>query len=478
MDRVRARFPFVAIWAGLAASIWAPSQGLSQGDAPFERLYRQAYEIRVRELGADHPDTVKSLVRLGALLRAHGRPGNAEQLLRRALATRRTSEAEDVEVLLELGETLLALGQDREAESYLIRALDRIESGTLGARTLLRIARLREARGDRGGARTAYQSALERFGEGGPLPPDAAEARATALNNLGLLLESEGDLADAEAMYRRSADAHREALGDGHPATAAVLANVAGLLALRGESAAAARLLEQSLAVIGAAYGPDHDDTARLRNRLGEVFETLGRFDEAETQYNAALSARNEPSPERGLVLADLGRLLGVRGDLARAEPALAEAVRQLEAEPSGLDLELAEAVDSYGAVLRAAGRLERAESAIRRALSIRERELGADHPEVALSQVGLAGVLHLRGDLNLARPLYLEALGILEGALGPDHPEVGETLYNLGHLERALGDLAGARAAFGRSVRILSAAYGPGDPFVAEIRDALRAVR
>ena len=192
---------------------------------------------------------------------------------------------------------------------------------------------------------------------------------------------------------------------------------------MRGNAAVAATLLERSVAVLRAAYGPRHHDTARLQNRLGEILEVLGRLDAAEAQYRAALAAWDEPYPERGLVLADLGRLAGVRGDVASAATTLAQAVRVLEPAEDQLAADLAEALDSYGSVLRASGRLDAAEPVLRRALAIRTRELGDSHPDVALSLVGLAGVLHLRGDLEQAGPLYRTALGIQEKAAGASPP-------------------------------------------------------
>lgn len=467
----------LAVCAGFA--IGTPWQGVcaEEGRAPFEPLYRQAYESRLRQLGPDHPDTVESLLRLGALLRAHGRAKDAEPLLRKALAALNRSGLPAEQALLELAETLAVLGQTAEAEDLYTRALGRGEPGEGDPRTALSIAALRNASGNVSGAKRAYLDALERFANAGPLTEDQRKTRAAALNDLGLLLESEGDLDDAETAYRQSADAHAEAFGNEHPGTAAARANLAGMLAMRGEAVAAATLLERALDVFRAAYGPRHDNTARLRSRLGEIYEVQGRFEEAEAEFLAVLAARPERSTSRGLALADLGRLAGVRGDFAAAETALSNAVGLLQPAVPPVAIDLAEALDSYGSVLRELGRLDEAQGVLRQALAIRERELGPSHSEVALTLVGLAGVLHLQGELGLAEPLYRRAIRIQEEALGPAHPEVGETLYNLAHLEQALGDLSAAKNSFRRSAEILSSAYGPNDPFVADIRAAIQAL-
>ena len=468
----------LAACAGFFAVTHWPAECEADQSVPFETLYRQAYELRLRQLGPGHPDTIASLVHLGALLRAHDRAEDAEPLLREALGARGRSVSADEELLVELAETLSALGRYAEAEAFFRRSLERAKPGGRSAQTLLKIADLRNGSGDSGGARRMYLGALEHFEEGSPLASDDRKAHASAMNELGLLLEAEGELEAAEAMYRRSAALHIDAFGNGHPATAVARANLAGMLAMRGDSLGAAELLERSLAVVRAAFGPRYDDTAKLHNRLGEIFEVLGRLDEAEEEYLAALAAWEEPSQSRGQALTDLGRLAGVREDFAAAETTLAEAVRILESAQPGFETELAEAFDSYGSVLRALGRLDEAERVLRKALAIRERELGVYHPDVALTLVGLAGVLHLREDLALAEPLYRKALRIQEETLGPAHPDVGETLYNLAHLSRARGDTAAARDGFERSAEILSKASGPDDPFVASIRATLRALR
>ncbi len=462
-------------WGWLAATL-SLGEVVAESRAPFENLYRDAYERRLQEHGPGHPRTTASLVRLAALLRSHGRVGVAEPLLRKALDDAVPSAS--AEVMVELAATLVALGRRSEAEGFYQRYLERTEPGGSSARALLKLAELRTAGGDSAGAMQAYRTALQHLAKVDSPSVDDRRVRAAALNELGTLLEADGALLAAEKAYRESAQAHARTFGDRHPATATVRANLASILALRGEASDAANLLEQSLEVIRTAFGPHHQDVAGLHNRLGEVYEVLDRLDDAEAQYLSALAAWHEPSPSRGLVLADLGRLAGVRDDAGTAETYLAEAVRHLRTAGAAFTVELAEAMNSYGSVLRDSGRLSEAEPLLSEALAVRQRELGESHPDVALSLVGLGGVFHLGGDLARAGSLYSRALGIQERTLGPDHPEVGETLYNLAYVWQSQGDTSGAREALERAAGILSAAYGPNDPFVLEIVTTLRGLR
>lgn len=477
MALVPPKFSLLPAMAGFAVGLLLPQHVVAADLVPFERLYRQAYEQRLRQLGAAHPKTVGSLIRLGALLAKQGRATDALPLLRRALAVSEESGAGVATASNELATALDALGQDREAEDLYLRSVELGGSGPRQASILLRIAALRATRGDHAGAIAACRDALAEFGEHeGQLREAGRRAYADALNQYGMLLESAGQ-GSAEAVYRRALAAYSQEYGERHPATAAAQANLAGVLASKGEVAAAAEAFETVLLTLEAAYDPLAPDPARVRNRLGEVYETQGRVADAEAAYRGALSAWPAPVAERGLVLANLGRLLGVRGDLDAAERTLNEAVAALEPHADSVTAELAEALNSLGSVLREQSRLGESESALRRALALREASLGPDHADTALTLVGLAGTLHLRGELPSARPLYLRALRIQEESLGPAHPEVGETLYNLAHLSLALGDVASAKAELARSLRILSAAYGSDDAFVAEIRAALRSL-
>lgn len=475
MALVPAKLWLLRAMAGIAVGLLSPQRMVAADLVPFEPLYRQAYEQRLRQLGAVHPKTVEGLIRLGALLAKQGRATDALPLLRQALAVSEERGEGVATASNELATALDVLGQGREAEDLYLRAVELGGSGPRRASTLLRIAELRATWGDHAGALTACRDALAEFEEHESVLGEAGRrVYADALNRYGMLLESAGE-GSAEAVYRRAVAANSQEFGAKHPATAAAQANLAGVLASKGDIAAAAEFFETALLTLEAAYDPLTRETARVRNRLGEVYETQGLVAEAEAAYRGALLAWSEPAAGRGLVLANLGRLLGVRGDLDAAERTLREAVAALEPHDDRLMAELAAVLHSLGSVQRERSRLGESASTLRRALVLREASLGPNHEDTALTLVGLAGTLHLRGDLRSARPLYRRALRIQEESLGPADPEVGETLYNLAHLSLALGDVTSAKAELARSLRILSAAYGSDDAFVAEIRAALR---
>src|SRR5262249_1721473 len=74
---------------------------------------------------------------------------------------------------------------------------------------------------------------------------------ATALNNLGGLLKSQGDDAGARPYYEQALAIRKKVLGDNHTDTAGSLSNLGFLLHAQGDYAGARPYVEQTLAITG-----------------------------------------------------------------------------------------------------------------------------------------------------------------------------------------------------------------------------------
>ena len=92
--------------------------------------------------------------------------------------------------------------------------------------------------------------------------------RVTSLNDQALSLESKGDYAAAELLYRRALAIAEKALGPDHPETAGSLNNLASLLESKGDYAAAEPLYRRALAIAERTLGPDHPTTRTIRESL------------------------------------------------------------------------------------------------------------------------------------------------------------------------------------------------------------------
>ncbi|WP_320671226.1 tetratricopeptide repeat protein [Patulibacter defluvii] len=155
-------------------------------------LARRAWEIRVRELGPDHPDALGDQAQVGELLRCDGRLDEAEGMLddvRRRWAALRGDD--DLEVAIALhGLALVAADRgDHRTAVTRGRAALRIKRARLGpnhpelAATLHNLGRSRRAAGDPAGGRRALAQAvlvLERAGVTGDHPVLVACRRGLA----------------------------------------------------------------------------------------------------------------------------------------------------------------------------------------------------------------------------------------------------------------------------------------------------------
>jgi tetratricopeptide (TPR) repeat protein len=83
-----------------------------------------------------------------------------------------------------------------------------------------------------------------------------------SLNNLGLLLKTQGDFAGARPLFERALAIREKALGSEHPSTATSLNNLASLLKDQGDLAGARLLYERALAIREKALGSEHPSTA------------------------------------------------------------------------------------------------------------------------------------------------------------------------------------------------------------------------
>ena len=124
-------------------------------------------------------------------------------------------------------------------------------------------------------ARAAYGRALaiwtEVYGEDHP-------QAAAAHNNLGLVMQAEGDLAGARAAYERALAIDEPTYGSQHPKVARDVNNLGTVMKDLGDLAGARAAFERALAIREAILGPDHPSTQLVRRNLASLddFEVPG----------------------------------------------------------------------------------------------------------------------------------------------------------------------------------------------------------
>ncbi len=161
---------------------------------------------------------------------------------------------------------------------------------------------------------------------------------AMMMTDIAGLYYQQGDLSEAERMWRQAIQKFREV---GNPdGVATALSNIGGLHLTEGDLREAKKILEEAI----PAYQDveDKEGVALALNNLGDLSRQQGHLQTAETTYQQAKATAQEIDDKSavGYVLTGLGDVLADRGDLAAARKFYEESLalrKQLgETQPAG----------------------------------------------------------------------------------------------------------------------------------------------
>jgi eukaryotic-like serine/threonine-protein kinase len=203
-------------------------------------------------------------------------------------------------------------------------------------------------------------------------------------------------------------------------------------------------VLERSLAVREATFGPDAPETALGLSRLGGALLRLDDVDRADSLLLRSLAIRQAKLPGNH---ADIAAVLGQRahlanraGDPAAADSLYAAAVAIMEDPVEPRDPLRATLLSNRGVLLTKLDRLEEAQTALQSALALRRGLYGDRHPAVAVTLNHLARVRHYAGDLHESEALFRELLAWAPDVLGDEHSFVTTWHGNLSAVLKDLG--------------------------------------
>jgi tetratricopeptide (TPR) repeat protein len=214
----------------------------------------------------------------------------------------------------------------------------------------------------------------------------------------------------AETAIREVYEAVRQTSGAADPEALAVRNNLGVILQTRGKPAEAEAEYRAILAASGPGAVPAGARAAR-RN-LAVILYDQGRLTEAEAEYRAILETRGEDRDPAGQgTLAARNNLAGILHAQGRLADAEAEylAVRQARVDTLGPDHpDTLTTRNNYAVVLKDLGRLDAAEEEFRQVLTARIRVLGPAHPHTTISRDNLASLTreHPAGLRAAVRPV------------------------------------------------------------------------
>lgn len=271
---------------------------------------------------------------LANILYLTGRADTAEKLMRDAVAIReRLGEPKAHSAALRrLALVLSARGEYDRAEAHARRAIELVEPLDSETRSLSAawgtLGEILAGQRRRPEASAAMQKAIDHAKAAlGDEDPFVIEE----YNGFALNLEEMGDIAGAEAIYRRNLDLLVRTRGRGSLDTARTLALLSSNLDRQDKALEAEVRLRQAIAIRERHLGTANPDTLRSLGNLVGLLTKEGKYDEAgalQTRVIARRSVLPERNHEEGI--ADLGRMGAILAKEGRHDDAIAYQRRAL----------------------------------------------------------------------------------------------------------------------------------------------------
>jgi serine/threonine-protein kinase len=349
-------------------------------------LLERAVSLRRTTLGPDHPDVATSLLNLARARRDMGRRDVAARLVDEALTIRTAAfpgpDVRVAEAVFEKGWLAPLTEQERLYREAL--EIHRKAGGDPGTEAwmlevmstnLRRRGKLEEAVST---ARRAVELREAHFGR------DHADMATSLYHLADHVRDLEGDLDEAERLYRRGIAVHTRAYGPNSLHLVHGLHSLGILLARRGNHAAAESLFRRLLEIRRSGSDPDNPVLARSMGYVATAVADQGGLDEAEEILREALAHGERTrggSLDRHQNLSDLGWVLSLQGRWSEARAAFEDAFTLRLRVGGPDDIILHELYRRWGRILTRAGRHAEAEPHLLEARAGLGRVYAADHP-------------------------------------------------------------------------------------------------
>jgi tetratricopeptide (TPR) repeat protein len=237
-------------------------------------------------------------------------------------------------------------------------------------------------------------------------------------------------------------------------------------------------LLDAATAKIGGRFANQPLVEASIRQTLANTYNSLGRYDVAQTQLVRALQIRQQllgPEDARTLsVMSDMVTNLRSQAKLPEAE-AMADKTLAIMRRVLGPEHPDTLRVMNHLAVIYDwEGRYPEAQALAARTLKIRARVLGPEHPDTLISMNNLAIVYADWGKPAEAEKLDLQAIEIKRRILGPENPSTLNSMHNLAVAYANEGRFAESGALAAKLVEIRKRVLGPEHPMTISTKISL----
>ncbi len=298
----------------------------------------------------------------------------------------------------------------------------------------------------------------------------------------GILIfyEGQGLYSQAETYCKYCLDITRSRLGEDHSDFAASVNNIAYLYESQGKYKEAEQFHVQALKL--RQVGGHYSDIANSLNNLAELYRMQGRYKEAEPLYLKGIKLIKELLGEHhadfATILNNLALLYKAQGKYTEAELFHRQSL-ELRIEIFGMyHPHIASSLNNLASVYESQRRYEEAEILLLTSLQLIQEILGDLHPAMANSLNNLALLYKTQRRYKEAKLLYLKAFHIDRELLGERHPNLATDLNNLAGLYQSQGKYDEAETFYLKSLQLRQELLGNKHPKVAISLNNLASLR
>jgi serine/threonine protein kinase len=264
----------------------------------------------------------------------------------------------------------------------------------------------------------------------------------------------------------RAAKSIQERFG-GRPRTEAALRRTIGdTYNALGRFKEAEQHLQRSVRLRTAHLGTDHPDTLASKQSLAELYVADGQYAKAEALLREVTQARTARLGAGHLDTVEsknaLALLYAEQSRLRKAEPLAREVVQARTATLGPTHLSTLDSKHILALIYRDQDRDDLAEPLLREVLRARTAKLGLDHPDTLASKRNLAALYYNRGQYAKCEQLEAEVVQISRVKLGTDHPTTLGYLSDLAQAYEMEGRFDKAKQLNEAGLKACLAKFGP----------------
>jgi len=193
--------------------------------------------------------------------------------------------------------------------------------------------------------------------------------KASALNNIGYVYNTQGNIKEALDCYEKSLKINDE-IGD-KPGSASILNNIGYIYSTQGKSKEALDYYERSLKI--KEENGDKKGVATSLSNIGLIYKQQGRIQEALDYYSNSLKIREEIGDKNGIggTLINISVIYKQQGQIKEALANYNKCLKLLEETDDKIDYAIC--LNNIGIIYQGEGKIKDALSYFERSLKIRE---------------------------------------------------------------------------------------------------------